>query len=316
MTPLRVAAASLALAATTLTAVYSQQNDDFCATTPPPRGLVARCQGLTLTVPASEDALRKALTDWIGTCVSKGRAATIVEDADDSVTAMWALMKDLPRTRSITILPDYEPLSFTRAGQTCYGVESASFTIKGARGIVDLDGEIDATYIPPPSTGLVTDPTDAQIKEAAAAAIKALENSSVRDNSGLPRFRGVLDGMTRYGSSFDDTWYNIAPTPPTGDACYNNFGRGCLPTDQALKNCTRRLRVELVTHYTELKDKPERFRDAMEGLNSQLFRSFQYFRQMHAAETAAPFCPVLHQVLMPKVAEIAGKGRTTLYAYY
>ncbi len=316
MTSLRLAAATAVIAGTALTGVHSQQTDDYCATTPPPRGLVARCQSLTLTVPASEAALRTALTGWMGTCVSKSRAAGLVDDADDSIGEMWSLMEDLPRSRSITILPDYEPLTFTRGGQQCYGVASASFVIKGAQGVVDLDGPIDATYVPPPSSGLVTDPTDEEIKEAAKAATEALLDSSAADNSGLARFRGVLDGMARYGTGFDDTWYNIAPNAPTGDACYNSAGRGCLPADQALRNCTRRLRVELATHHRDLKDKPEKFKDAMEGLNSQLFRSFQYFRQMHAAETAASFCPVLHEVLMPKVSEIAARGRTTLYSYY
>lgn len=316
MTPLRIATTALAVAATAFTAVSTQQADDFCAPTPPPRGLVARCQSLSMTIPPSEDALRVRLTEWMQTCVSKGRGAELVFDDENNVSGVWEILKDQqPRTRMITIIPEYEPLSFKRGGQTCYGVDTVKFYVKGARGTVDIDGPIEVTAVPQP-TGLVMDPTDAEIKDAAKAAIAVLEQSDTRDNSGLPRFRGVLDGMMRYGDTFDDTWYNIAPNPPNGEACYNNAGRGCLPPDEALKNCTRRLRVELVSHHQALKDNPQKFRDAMEGLNSQLFRSFQYFRQMHAAETAAPFCPVLHEVLMPKVAAIAAKGRTTLYAYY
>ncbi len=311
----KIAAASIALAASTFTAV--PQSDDYCAPTPPPRGLVERCQSLGIVVPEvgwSEDMLRVRLTEWMATCVSKGRAASLVFDDDNNVSGVWEIIKDQPRSRTITIIPEYDANTFTRGGQRCYGVETVQFYVKGARGTVDIDGPIEYTPVPP--GGIVRNPTDDDIKEAAKAAIAALDDSSVADNSGLPRFRGVLDGMARYGETFDDTWYNIAPTSSNGAACYNNGGRGCLPAGEALKTCTRRLRVELVSHYQGLKDKPEEFRVAMEGLNSQLFRSFQFFLQMHAAPSAAGFCPVLHQVLMPKVSEIASKGRTALYGYY
>lgn len=313
MTPLRLAGASLALAATTLTAVYSQQNDDYCATAPPPRGLVARCQSLTLMVPVFESALRVALTDWMRTCVSKSRAAGLIAGADDSITDMWTRMKDLPRPRSLTIIPEYEPLTFTRGGQTCYGVESVTFVIKGSQGTVDYDGPIDVTPVPPP-TGLVLDPTDEEIKEAAKAATKALEGSDTRNHSGLPRFRGVLDGMARYGKTFDDTWYNVAPAMGGGDACYTFVGR-CVPPDEALKNCTRRLRVDIVSYYQLYKDRPERFREALENTNSSVFRAFQHFRQLHARDTGLDLCESV-KALMPRVADLAKKGPGALYFYY
>lgn len=313
MTSLRVATAALALTATAFTGVSTQQTDDFCAPSPPPRGLVARCQSLTLTVPASEAALRAALTDWMRTCVSKGRAAALVEGADDSVAHAWNLMKDLPRTRTVTILPEYEPLTFTRAGQTCYGVDTVSFLVKGAQGAVDLDGPVDVTPVPQP-TGLVMDPTDEQIKEAAKAATKALLDSDTRSNSGLPRFRGVLEGMAKYGKDFDDTWYNVAPAMGGLDACYTFVGR-CVPSDEALKNCTRRLRVDIVSHYEAYKDRPEKFREALEITNSSLFRAFQHFRQLHARDTGLDLCESV-KAMMPRVSDHARKGDRALYFYY
>jgi len=307
MTSLRIAAASIVLASVTLTGAHTQQSDDYCATTPPPKGLVARCQSLTLTVPASEDALRAALTDWMRTCVSKSRAAGLIDDADDNVVDMWDRMKDLPRSRSLTIIPDYEPLTFTRNGQTCYGVESVEFSIKGSRGEV-IDEPFDVT--PVPSRDLITDPTDEEIKEAATAATAALLDSEVSDNSGLPKFRGVLDGMARYGKDFDDRWFNVGD-----ESCYRASSGGCRPVDEAVKLCTRRLRVDIVTHYQQLKDRPERFTEAMEETNSRLFRAFQYFRQAQDGGSGRGHCNSVKS-MMTVVSELARKGQRALYYYY
>ena len=310
MTSLRTAAWSLALAGTALTAVHSQQADDYCASQPPPKGLVARCQSKDITVPASEAALRTAITDWVRTCVSKNRAPELVEAANDSVSNMWELIKDLPKTRTITILPEYEPLTFTRAGKTCYGVEAVEFSIKRPGGAVDLDGPIDVTPVPRTPVAV----TDAEIREAAAAATKALLNSSTTDHSGLSKFRGVLDGLQKYGKDFDDVWYPVAPDI-SGDSCYR-FRGTCAAADAAVKNCTRHLAAELVMHYRELKDKPERFTEALEIQNSSLFRNFQYFRQMAARDSVRDLCPALRDVLIPKVSEHAKRGGTSLYWYY
>lgn len=313
MTSLRTAAVSILLASAAVAGVHSQQTDDYCATIPPPKGLVARCQSLTLSVPASEGALRAALTDWMRTCVSKSRAAALIDGDEYGIDVMWDLMKDLPRSRSITIVPDFEPLTFTRGGQTCYGVESVAFSIKGSQGDVDYDGPIDVTPVPQP-TGLVLDPTDAEIKEAAKAATKALESSDTPRHSGLPRFRGVLEGMARYGTDFDDTWYNVAPAMGGQDACYTFVGR-CVPPDEALKNCTRRLRVDIVSHYQAYKDRPERFREALEITNGTLFRAFQHFRQLQARDSGLDLCEGV-KALMPRVADLAKKGPSALYSYY
>ena len=307
MNAVRLATASIALAGSCLSISFAQQPDDYCAAQPPPKGLVARCQSKSMMVPPSEAALRLALTDWVQSCVSKGRGALLVEEASESVSRMWDLMKDLPRTRTITIIPEYEPLTFTRAGKTCYGVEAVDFSIKGASGVVTEEGPSGVTPVP---SGV----TDEEIKEAAAAATQALQNSSTTDNSGLSKFRGVLDGLQKYGEEFDDVWYSVAPDV-SGDSCLRFRGR-CAPADEAVKNCTRHLAPELVNHYQQLKDSPERLTEALEIMNSTLFRNFQYFRQVQDSGSGLGVCEVFRNVIKPRVAEQAKKGRSALYWYY
>jgi hypothetical protein len=184
------------------------------------------------------------------------------------------------------------------------------FSIEGASGVVDIHGPIAPTPVPAPPLSI----GDEDIKEAAAAATKALLDSSTTANDGLSKFRGVLDGLQKYGKEFDDVWYAVAPDI-SGDSCYR-FRGTCALADAAMKNCARHLAAELVTHYRERKDTPERFTEALEIMNSTLFRNFQYMRQMQDRGTAHDLCPALKDVLMPMVGRHAARGRTALYWYY
>jgi hypothetical protein len=312
---------SVFLSVSGLVAPASAIQENHCATQPPPAGLVERCRSRTIIVPESELALRFVLTEWMRTCVSSDRAPALVYGAD-SVETLWELTADLPAyRRAVTIYPEYEALTFTQEGRTCYGVKGVEFRTTKRRTEVD-DGEPAVTPVRPSQTV-----TSEMIKEAARAATRALQNSPSRDNVGLSQFRGVLDGLARYGADFEDTYYPVAPmNVGAGDlntySCDKDYtartGRfDCLPADDAVKACTRHLADDLVTAYQFDKLSGSRFTEMLEIKSNEIYRGFQHVDQAHAFELGGrTMCPALRDAIMPKMGEMAKKGKTTLYGYY
>lgn len=295
--------------------------ESHCATQPPPEGLVARCQSKTIVVPDNELALRFVLTEWMRTCVSSDRAPGLVYGAE-SVDEVWDLVSDLPGyRRAITIYPEYEPLKFTRNGRTCYGVKSVEFRTTKRRVEVE-DGEPEVSPVRPSETL-----TPEMIKEAARAATRALEDSSTTDNPGISQFRGVLDGLARYGADFDDRYYPVAPmNVGAGDmstySCDKDYSAStgrfdCLPADAAVKACTRHLADDLVSAYHFDKLTGDRLTEMLEIKSNEIQRGFQYvFQQQEFDASGATLCPALREVIKPMMGEMARKGKTTLYGYY
>src|SRR5439155_8263718 len=144
------------------------QNDKYCAEQPPPQGLVERCRSHVMIVPDDVRAFRFALTGWMRSCVTSSRADSLVFD-NPSVDTVWQLVQDLPGyRRAVRIYPVYEPLTFKQDGKTCYGVASVKFQTTPHGVEVNDSGPITISYEIP----------DDIIKQAAAAAKKALEQSS------------------------------------------------------------------------------------------------------------------------------------------
>jgi hypothetical protein len=290
---------------------------DFCATEPPPKGLVERCHGLTFWFPSgTSDSLRRAyfevsLIEWMATCVISDRASGLVFEARESVDEVFELIKDLTGLKPVRLVPDYTPLTFSEHGRTCYGVKSVSFHVAGARGAVDADGDID----------LVPGPTSDMVKEAATAAKKALRDSSVRGSAELSRLLSVLEQLEKYGKDFDDTWYNVQPyasgDPMDAVTCYKEFraGRGnvCRPADEALKACERHLGDELVQSYHFDQVSPRRFAEILEVKANDIQRSMDHLVMIQAQDShgAVP-CPSIKDVFMPRIADLA--RRHSLYA--
>jgi hypothetical protein len=288
-----------------------------CATTPPPKGLVERCQSLTFWFPSGyPDAYRQAyfqlaLVEWMRTCVIADRAPRLVYDAEDSVDHLFGLIKDLPDLRPVRIVPDYTPLTFTEQGRTCYGVKSVSFHAAGTGGEVDADGPIDIT----------AGPTSDMVKEAAAAARKALRDPSVPGSAELSRFLSVLEQLEKYGRDFDDTWYNVQPynsgDPMNAAACYKDFRAGqghvCRSADEALKACERHLADELVQSYHYDKVSPARYAEILQIKAADIQRGIDHLHviQGQDSEGAVP-CPSIKNVFMPRIADLARKH--SLYA--
>ena len=103
---LLIAVVSIALAGGTSSPTAQ---DTYCASQPPPAGLVDRCRQRLMPVPDDLAAFRLALTEWMDSCVSKGRAAGLVHQAT-SVQEVWRRVKDRPEgVRAERITPRYEP---------------------------------------------------------------------------------------------------------------------------------------------------------------------------------------------------------------
>src|SRR5512143_807370 len=100
---------------------------EYCATQPPPQGLVKRCHSLTLTrIPDSLGELRIALMKWMEGCAIKSRAAQLVSDpsVEEEVWSKLAPHRGSMLIGSPTIIPTYTPLKFTQKGRTCSEIAS------------------------------------------------------------------------------------------------------------------------------------------------------------------------------------------------
>ncbi|PYQ06977.1 MAG: hypothetical protein DMF82_04880 [Acidobacteria bacterium] len=306
----------LALAALALAGAPATEARNRCATEPPPQGVVERCHGLTFWFPSgAADRFRRAyfevsLVEWMRTCVISDRAPGLLFDARESVDQVFELIQDLPELKPVRIVPDYTPLTFSEGGRTCYGVKSVSFHVAGARGAVDLDGDID----------LVAGPTSDMVKEAAAAAKQALRDPSVRGSAELSRLLSVLDQLEKYGKDFDDTWYNVQPyasgDPMNAAACYKEFRAGrqaCLSDDEALHACERHLGDELVQSYHYDKVSAPRYAEILQIKAADIQRSVDHLAAIQGQDSAGAVpCPSIKDVFMPRIGELS--RRHSLYA--
>lgn len=111
---LRLTPALTLLASVLLAGSARRAQDDYCASQPPPAGLVERCHSRLIVVPDDIAAFRLALTEWMDTCVAGGRAVGLVRRAM-SVEEVWKRMQDRPAgVRAVRITPKYEPLKSDR----------------------------------------------------------------------------------------------------------------------------------------------------------------------------------------------------------
>ncbi len=305
----------LAFASLTLVLVTGSRADaqDFCATQPPPEGLVERCRSKIFSFPSgTADRYRQAvfevtLVEWMRGCVISWRAPGLVFEAQKSVDRAFELIKDLSDFRFVRIVPVYTALQFTDGGRTCFGVKSVSFRVAGTQGTVDAGGDID----------IIPGPTSDMVKEAAAAARKALQDPSVRGSASLSRFLNVLAALERSGKDFDDTWYNVQPFG-SGDAmnagaCYKDFrvgqGQACRPADEALKACERHLADDLVQSYFYDKVSPRRYAEILEIRAADIQRSIDHVADIQKMDSPAALpCPSIKSVFMPRIADLARRN--------
>jgi hypothetical protein len=288
-------------------------DNDHCATQPPPRGLVERCQGLTMLAPRSLAVFRIQLYEWMQTCVIANRAEALVF-GNDSVEKTWDLidtLNGLPLSspQTVRIVPTYEPLTFTQGGRTCYGVKSVTFDVRRQRAAAVEEGPID----------VIAGPTADMIKESARAGIEALKDPSIQGSPEVSRMLGVLEMMAQYGKDFDDTYYPVAPVQGYGGAlmnspaCFKDAARWtCLPPDEALKACEQHLAVDIVNAHVHDKLSTKAFGQVLESRATEIQRGVNYLSSI-TDDTGAAFCPSVRDVIRPRVGALARTGRTTVY---
>lgn len=271
-------------------------------------------------VPETRAAFDYSLFNWMRSCVIAERAAALIAEADENIGYVWKLVEDLPaHRRAVFIYPEYEPLSFIQDGRTCYGVKSVRFRTTKRATTIDYSADPVVTVVPP-AKAVSSD----MVKEAARAAIVAIEKLPRDTNQGLARFHGVLEGISKHGHDFDATYYPVAPTLVTGSldvySCDRAFRGGqqqCLPRDEAIKACTRNLIDDLVTayHFDGLKGKS--FTDLLEIKSNEIYRGFQYvYLEQQLDSTISGLCPSLIHGIKPRMGELAKRGMTTVYGYY
>ena len=305
----------LAIAAAAWVALWAPEVRAACATQPPPEGLVERCHDHEVTVPDSYDEFEDAIRAWIATCVSRSRAAKLV-DGDPSLSEIWDWIGE-HAGQQFRILPEYEPSSWTDdEGRTCYGVAEVSFRLDRPTGEVEL-GEEDEMELEP-------GPTEDQVSEAARRARRALED---RDGEGaaISRLRCVLDKMESAGKSFDGVYYPVAPgkdlvgdwNPP---ACYkegrygpDGYNQHCRSGPDALATCRRNLTDRLVDR-VERGDDDDAIADFLLIVDSDVNRGVVHLRSMQDSGSKALICQGVRTHVMPDIAARAGKE--ALYACY
>lgn len=310
---------SIAVVSIALVGSTQRAQDDYCASQPPPAGLVERCHSRLIVVPDDIGAFRLALTEWMDTCVASGRAVGLVRRAA-SVEDVWKRMQDRPAdVRAVRITPKYEPLKFEKGGKTCYGVKSVEFALPS--GTVIEDGPAEVTPVPRDAKSVPI--TDDMIKQSAAAARQAL--AGLKMTPELSRFAGVLVGLERYGKDFDDRYYPVAPLQDNGSwnpyACFKDYnvqtGRyDCLPASKAMRACQRNLAVDIVTSHMFDQVSEERFAEILKFKANDIQRGVTYLLLAQHADSGALYCPGLRDAIKPTVGRLAEKGKTTVYGYY
>jgi hypothetical protein len=287
---------------------------DYCATQPPPKGLVERCRSKEIVVPRELPAFREQLREWMGTCVIAERRFELV-DGNASVDEVWTWIAS-HRGAKFTIVPEYTAVTYTRDGRTCYGVGSVVFRLKRPVGTVDDDGPIEVTY----------GPTSDQIKAAALTGEKALKDPSIPGGEELSRMLSVLDRMKRLGKDFDDTYYAVGPYKDVlGDwdppACYKagRYGSGgyeyyCRPADDALKTCERHLADRLVEAHLRGLD-PRSLAELLLIWSNEIDRGLTHLIQLQTAEGKVVSCEGVRKGIMPAVRALRDQ-ENSIYSVY
>jgi hypothetical protein len=286
---------------------------------------VERCRSKTILVPDDKRAFLFVLTDWMRTCVSPGRAAGLIYD-NPSVDQLWKKVEGLSYyERAVTIYPDYEPLTFTQNGKTCYGVKSVELRTTPRRVVGGTPAPAAAPDPPPAPRPAPRVITEDMIKEAAAAGRRALAASPSARTDEVKRLIGVLGALERHGKAFDDRYFPVAPflsidALRNPAACFTEYSAGnyaCLPQDAAVKACTRHLATDIVTsyHFDEVKD--SRFAEILEIKANEIRRGFDYIYQMQQlASSGGGYCSALKTGIMPLMGQLAKTGQTTVYGFY
>ena len=316
---MRVTAARFVVGISCVLFLVTSAHSEYCATEPPPKGLVERCHNLSLVVPERREGLELALVDWMGSCATKSRKFELVLN-NPSLDEVWSLIASYRNTPqgTVRIIPQYtNHLVYKNDGRTCYGIGKVKFTVWGASGTVDIDGPIE----------IIKGPPDDLIKKAAAAAESVLKNSSGSGSLERSKMLNVLHLMTTFGKEFDDTFYSVAPERISNDfmsgmppACFNEYSittQGaryeCLQCDETLTRCAWPITPLIVEAYLN-KMSPAKFEELLLSLANRISRAKQFLMEIQSDSTREMVCQCL-QPLADDVARRAAKSTTLYYAW-
>lgn len=290
---------------------------EYCATRPPPEGLVPRCQKLDIVAPRTKTDLEIILAKWMQTCAVRKRGESLVF-GNDSVDYVWKLLegrRDSPYS-VVRILPRYTSNRFTSEGRTCYGIASVRFAVAGTESVVEFDHP-DVTIAED-----LDDYTPEQIAEAVEAAEEALRKNPGTDARERSKMQSVLAWMGRHGKDFDDRYYNVAPYSTFGDwnnpACYKEYRGGryqCLGLDAAREACEVHIGPRILSLYYDGAS-PKQMADHLLSMARDIERGLSHLRQIQAqdSEGAVP-CPSVKEVFMPEIASMAEKANALYNAW-
>lgn len=304
-------------AAVAVLAFAPAQAAEYCATRPPPEGLVARCQKLDIIAPRTKIDLEIILAKWMQTCAKRKRGESLVF-GNESVDYVWDLIADKRDTpqNGVRILPRYTPNRYTSEGRTCYGIASVKFVVGGSESEVEI-GEPEITI--PDS---VDDYSNEQIDQAVDAAEDALRKHPGTDARERSKMQSVLHWMREHGKDFDDVYYNVAPYSTFGDwndpTCYKELSGGryqCLGADAARKACTVHIGPRILSLYFDGAS-PKQMSDHLLSMARDIERGLQHLKLIQAQDSAGAVpCPSVEQVFMPEVASMAEKANALYNAW-
>lgn len=286
--------------------------EDYCATSPPPQGLVKRCRRTDIEVPGTYFEFEGLVREWMSTCVSSGRAPELV-DGDPSLAEVWSIV-DGRTGLEVGIKPVYEPNSwYASDGRTCYGVAEVSFELE-RQGDVSM-GEPTITF------GF----SDQDVKDVSRRIAHALESTD-EDPAVVRRLKCVASRMGANGKQFDDAYYNVAPTGDlignwNAPACYkegsygsNGYAYECRDGAAALSTCKRGFLDTLMRKAAEGGSDAELV-DWLTYRDDEINRGLVHLRQLQESGSAALSCPGVRTHLMPEIAA-SGQKSNSVYGCY
>jgi hypothetical protein len=303
---------------TTITPTFGE---DYCASRPPPEGLVARCQKLDMVViPSNKADLSIKLAKWMQTCAKRERGDSLVF-GNESVDYVWGLIENKLTNSSsggVRIVPQYEANQFTNAGRTCYGIASVKFAVAGAQGEVDIDSDFDIKLVK-----TFKEYPEQIIKDAVTEGELALQEYPGDNEKLRSRMLNVLKSIKSNGSEFNDTYYAVAPYKNIGGlndpTCYKDFsaskGYVCRGLDDARKSCKRELGPRIIELHLNGAS-PKYMSEALLNYASDIDRGLHHLLNIQSAGTqgAVP-CKSVEEVFLPEIGRMAQKAKTLYNAW-
>lgn len=241
--------------------------------------------------------LLETVRTWIGTCVQKSRAESLVNYR--SLDKVWSQISE-HRGKRFTLVPEYVPFTFEKNRKTCFGIESVSFRVAEFKPAEVSEGIIEITR----------GPTEEQRRAAARRAIPLVRNSSA---SGFVKSRMlcVLRAIEQRGNHFDTRYFDVEKKAyqTTGAeipiACFTQI-QGAERVCRSVADATVRCGFDFADALVDAGDKPDAaFLAKLLSIDSTITNGVSYLNQLQSFGKNVMGCEFLHRVVIPAVASAA-----------